>query len=84
MAQNLPNQYGEINVLVEQSYWDRKLGLLQLKGGKKMLECEPQKIESELLLLEGFRRWIRSGAPFNVEAAMRIVKTMKRLKEGGP
>lgn len=80
MAKTPSHPNHEINVLVEQAYWDRKLELLQLKGGRKMPDIEPQKAQSELLLLEAFRRWIRNDTPFSVESALRIVKSMKRLK----
>ena len=62
---------------LEQAYWDRRLALLKINSGMKMQDFDAPKLESELMFLESFRYWLRTGRKFNFESAKRYLANMK-------
>lgn len=64
---------------LEQAYWDRKLALLKVNSGMKMPDLDAAKLESELILLESFRYWLKTGRTFSLESAKRLLAKMKNV-----
>lgn len=65
---------------LEQNYWDRRLLLLKVRFGLKLQEIRTPALEAELLMLESLREWLRTGRPFSLDSAKRLVGGMKKLR----